>query len=149
MLVSSKAYFFDDIMNILRSDISVIYLIVSISFAKSIVIILILFIKRMPRWFFSFFSFFIQLVLLTSYFIGYIDLSLFLNIIGRMFLAKFSFVKAISLTLNFLYLTFNTIFAVLRLASINRISIKIFFHIPVITRAFLLIMPYIIFFSVI
>ena len=79
---------------------------------------------------------------------GYIDPSPFLNIIGRMFLAKFSFVRIISLTLNFFYLAFNTIFAVLRLVFTNKIFIKVFFHILVIARTFLLIMPCTIFFSV-
>ena len=55
------------------------------------------------------------------------------------FLAKFSSDKIINFTLNFLFLKFNIIFIFLRLAFINSIFIKIFFYIPVITRAFLLI----------
>ena len=79
---------------------------------------------------------------------GYIFLFSFLNIIGEIFLAKFSSVKIISFTLNFLYLTSNIIFAVLRLAFINKIYIKMFLYILVIARASLLIIFYIIFFNV-
>ena len=79
---------------------------------------------------------------------GCVDPSFFLNIIGKMFLAEFSSVKAVSFTLNFLYLTFNIIFAVLRLTFINRIFIGVFFYILIIVRASLLIIFYIIFFSV-
>ena len=135
-------------MIILGNDIGVICLIVSIFFVRFIVTILILLIRRMPSWFLSFFLFFISLILLTNCFIGFADPSFFLNIIDRMFLAGFSFVRAVSFTLNFLYLTFNIIFAILRLASINRIFIGVFFHILVIARAPLLIIPYTIFFSV-
>ena len=81
-------------------------------------------------------------------FIGCADPSFFLNIISNMFLAKFSFDRIINLTLNFLYLKFSIIFIFLRLAFINSISIKMFFYIPIITRAFLLIISYIIFRSV-
>ena len=79
---------------------------------------------------------------------GCTDPSPFLNITNKMFLAGFSFVRAASLTLNFLYLTSNITFAILRLASTNRIFIEVFFHILIIARAPLLIMPYTIFLSV-
>ena len=79
---------------------------------------------------------------------GCVDPSPFLNIIGRMFLAEFSSVKAVNFTLNFFYLAFNTIFVILRLASVNKIFIKVFFHILIIARASLLMIFYIIFFSV-
>ena len=65
-----------------------------------------------------------------------------------MFLTRFSSDRIISLTLNFLYLKSNIIFIFLRLAFINNISIKVFFYISVIARAFLLITSYIIFRSV-
>ena len=65
-----------------------------------------------------------------------------------MFLVGFSSGRIISLTLNFLYLKFNIIFTFLRLVFINNIFIKMLFYISVITRAFLLITPYIIFRSV-
>ena len=79
---------------------------------------------------------------------GCADPSPFLNIIDRMFLIGFSSVRAVSFTLNFLYLTSNIIFAIPRLAFINKIFIEMFFHILVIARAPLLIMFYIFFFSV-
>ena len=79
---------------------------------------------------------------------GYINPSPFLNIINRMFLAGFSSVRAVSFTLNFLYLAFNIIFVILRLVSANRIFIKMFFHILVIARAFLLMIFCTIFFNV-
>ena len=76
---------------------------------------------------------------------GYTNLSFFLNIIDKIFLTRFSSVKTVSFTLNFLYLTFNIIFAILRLVFINKIFIKIFFYILVIAPAFLLIIFYTIF----
>ena len=74
--------------------------------------------------------------------------SSFLNIIGRMFLARFSSDKVISFTLNFFCLEFSITFAFLRLASTNSIFIGVFFYIPVTTRASLLITLYTIFRSI-
>ena len=65
-----------------------------------------------------------------------------------MFLAGFSSGRVVSLTLNFFCLKFSIIFAFLRLASINSISIKMFFYISVTARALLLITSYTIFRSV-
>ena len=76
---------------------------------------------------------------------GCVDPSPFLNIIGRMFLARFSFVRTVSFTLNFLYLASNIIFAILRLAFTNRIFIGVLFYILIRARAPLLMMFYIFF----
>ena len=81
-------------------------------------------------------------------FIDYTNPSSFLNITGRMFLAGFSSDRITNFTLNFLYLKSSITFIFLRLAFINNIFIKVFFYIPVTTRAFLLITFYIIFRSV-
>ena len=117
-----------------------ICLIVSMFFAKSTLIISpILLVGRILNWFFSFLFSFTQLVLSIDCLLGYADLSLFLNVIGKMFFIGFSSVKAAILALNFLYLKSNIIFTSLRSAFINNISIKIFFHIPVRARAPLLI----------
>ena len=149
MFASSSVYFFGEIMITLKNVFSIIYLIVLIPFAGStFIIITILFVKRISSCFFFFLSFRVQSILWISYFIGYINPSLFLNIIGRMFLTRFSSGRVISLTLNFFYLKSSITFVFLRLAFINSIFIKMFFYISVITRASLLITLYIIFRSV-
>ena len=149
MFVSSSAYFFGEIIITFKNVFDIIYLIVSIPFTKFIfIIIIIFFVRRMPNCFFFLLYFRVQSVLSIGYFIDYIDPSFFLNIISNIFLAKFSFGRITSLTLNFFYLKSNIIFIFLRLAFINSIFIKIFFYIPVITRALLLITFYIIFRSV-
>ena len=108
----------------------------------------ILLARRMSSCFSSFLPLRVQSVLPIGYFISYINPSSFLNITGRMFLARFSSDRVISFALNFLYLKSNIIFIFLRLASINSIFIRVLFYISIITRAFLLITFYIIFRSV-
>ena len=149
MFASSNAYFFGEIMIALKNVFGIVYLIVSIFSARFIFTAVIIFLaRRIPSCFPFFLYFRVQSVLSIGYFIGYTDSSSFLNIINNIFLAGFSSGKIISLTLNFLYLESSIIFIFLRLASINNIFIKMFFYIPVITRAFLLITSYIIFRSV-
>ena len=132
-----------------KNVLDIIYLIASIFSIKSTFIIITIFLVRRISSYFLFLLFLrIQSVLSIGYFIGYTDPSFFLNIISNIFLIRFSSDRVISFTLNFLYLKFNIIFIFLRFTSINSIFIKVFFYIPVITRAPLLITPYIIFRSV-
>ena len=146
MFAFSSAYSLGEIIITLGKVFNIIYLIVLISFIKSIfTIITIFFVRRISSYFFFSLFFRVQSILSIGYFIGYINPSLFLNIIDKIFLIRFSSGRVISLTLNFLYLKFNIIFIFLRLASINSIFIKVFFHISIITCAFLLITFYIIF----
>ena len=136
-------------MTILENVFSTIYLIALISFIKSTFIIIAIFLaRRIPSYFPSLLPLRVQSISPISCFIGYANPSSFLNIIGRIFLIGFSSGRVINITLNFFYLKFNITFIFLRLASTNNISIKVFFYIPVITRAPLLITPYIIFRSV-
>ena len=136
-------------MTIPENVFNITYLIVLISSAKSIFIIITIFLaRRMPNYFFSLLPFRVQSILPIDCFIGCANPSSFLNIIDRMFLTGFSSGRVISFTLNFLYLKFNITFVFLRLAFINSIFIKVFFYIPVIARALLLITFYIIFRSV-
>ena len=102
----------------------------------------------MPSCFPFLLYFRVQSISSISYFIGCTNPSPFLNITSNIFLIRFSSDRVISLTLNFLYLKSNIIFTFLRLAFTNSIFIKMFFYISVITRASLLITPYIIFRSV-
>ena len=140
MFASSSAYSFGEIIITSRNVPGTIYLIASIFFIKStFIIIVILFVRRIPSCFPFFLPFRVQSILSINYFIGYVNPSFFLNIISNTFLARFSSGKIISLALNFLYLKSNIIFIFLRLTFINSIFIKIFFYIPVTTRAFLLI----------
>ena len=123
-----------------------IYLIVLMPSAKSTLIISPIFlISYILNWFFFFLFSFAQLVSPIGYLLSCADLSLFLNVIGRIFFIEFSSVKTAILALNFFYLKFNIIFANLRSTFINNISIEIFFYIPVIARASLLIMFWIFF----
>ena len=119
----------------------VIYLIVSMLFAGSTLIINPIFlVSRILSWF-SFFLFsFIKLVSSIDCLLGCADSSLFLNVIGRMFFIEFSSVRVVILALNFLYLKSNTTFTGLRSVFINNILIGVLFYIPVIVRALLLIM---------
>ena len=149
MFVFSSAYFFGEIMIMLENVFSIICLIVLIFFVKFISIIIAIFlVRRMSSCFLFLLSFRVQSISPISCFIGCANSSPFLNIIGRMFLTRFSSGRIISLTLNFLYLKFNITFIFLRLAFINSIFIEVFFYISIITRAFLLITLYIIFRSV-
>ena len=149
MFTSSSACSFGEIMTVsgnVPSAICLIALIPSTGFIS--VIIAIFLARRMPSCFPFLLFLRVQSVLPIGCSIGYADPSPFLNIIDRMFLARFSSDRIINLTLNFLYLESNIIFTFLRLAFINSIFIKVFFYISVITRAFLLITFYIIFRSV-
>ena len=146
MFASSSAYFFGEIIITPKNVPDIICLIVSIFSAKSIFnIITIFFVRRIPSCFPSLLYLQIQSILSIGCFIGCADPSFFLNIISNIFLAKFSSDRIINLTLNFFYLKSNIIFIFLKLVFTNSIFIRMFFYIPVITRAFLLITPYIIF----
>ena len=128
VFASSSACFFGEKIITLGNVFSTIYLIVLIPSTKSIFTIIAIFLaKRMPSCFPSPLFFRVKSILSIGYFIGYINPSLFLNITGRMLLARFSSGRIISLTLNFFYLKSNIIFIFLRLAFINNIFIKCFF----------------------
>ena len=149
MFTSSSAYSFDEMMITPKNVPGAVCLIVSIPSAGSTSAIIVIFLaRRMPSCFPFFLYLRVQSVLPIGYFIGYTNSSFFLNIISNMFLARFSSDRVISLTLNFFYLKSNIIFIFLRLVFTNSIFIRVFFYIPVITRAFLLITFYIIFRSV-
>ena len=149
MFTSSSVYFFDEIITTPDNVPDIVYLIASIFSIKSIFTVIAIFlVRRISNCFLFFLHFRVQSVLSIDYFIGYTDPSPFLNIINNIFLVRFLSNRIISFTLNFLYLKSNIIFIFLRLASTNSIFIKIFFYISVITRAPLLITPYIIFRSV-
>ena len=149
MFAFSSAYFFGEMMIILENVLSATCLIALISFTKfTFTIIAIFLARRMPSCFLFFLFFRIQSILPIGCFIGCVNPSPFLNIIGRMFLTRFSSGRVISFTLNFLCLKFSITFAFLRLVFINSIFIRMFFYIPIITRASLLITFYIIFRSV-
>ena len=149
MFTFSSAYFFGEIMIILGNVFNIIYLIALISSIKSIFIIITIFLaRRISSCFSSFLPLRVQSVLPIGYFIGYTNPSPFLNIIGRMFLARFSSDRIISFTLNFLCLKSNITFIFLKLVFINNIFIKVFFYIPITARAPLLITLYIIFRSI-
>ena len=149
MFIFSSAYFFGEIMIMLRNVPNTTYLIALIFFIKFIfIIIAILLVRRISSYFPSLLFLRVQSILPIGYSIDYANPSPFLNIIDKIFLTKFSSDKVINFALNFLYLKFNIIFIFLRLAFINNISIKVFFYISVITRAFLLITFYTIFRSV-
>ena len=149
MFTFSSAYSFGEIIITSKNVLGAVYLIALILFTKStFIIITIFFVRRMSSCFPSFLYLRIQSILPIGYSIGYTDSSSFLNIIGNIFLVRFSSDKIISLTLNFFYLKFNIIFTFLRLAFINSIFIKMFFYIPITARAPLLITFYIIFRSV-
>ena len=149
MFTSSSVYFFGEIIITSKNVPGAIYLIVSIPSTKFTSTAITIFLaRRISSYFPSLLYLRVQSISPINYFIGYADPSFFLNITSNMFLAKFSSGRITSLTLNFLYLKSSIIFTFLRLASINSISIEMLFHIPVITRAPLLITPYIIFRSV-
>ena len=140
MFTSSSAYSFGEIMIVLENVFSTTYLIVLISSARfTSTIITIFLVRRMSSYFLSLLPLRVQSILPIDYFIDYVNPSSFLNIIGRMFLARFSSDRVINLALNFFYLEFNIIFIFLRLASANSIFIEVFFYISVTTRALLLI----------
>ena len=149
MFAFSSAYFFGEIITTPENVFGTICLIASIFFIRSTFIIITIFLaRRMPSCFPFLLYFRVQSVLPIGCFIGCADPSPFLNIINNIFLVGFSSGRVISLTLNFFYLKSNIIFIFLRLAFINSIFIKVFFYIPIITRALLLITLYIIFRSV-
>ena len=149
MFTFSSACSFGEIIITPRNVFDTIYLIVLISSARSISIIVTIFLaRRIPSCFPSLLYLRVQSILSIGCFIGCADSSPFLNITDNIFLVGFSSGRVVSLTLNFLYLKFNIIFIFLRLVFTNSISIKMFFYISVITRAFLLITLYIIFRSV-
>ena len=149
MFIFSSACFFDEIITAPENVPDTLCLIVLIFFIKFIsAAIAIFLVKRISSCFPSLLLLRVQSVLSIGCFIGYTDPSFFLNIISNIFLTRFSSDRVSNLTLNFLYLEYNIIFIFLRLASANNIFIKMFFYIPIITRAFLLITLYIIFCSV-
>ena len=149
MFTSSSVYSFGEIMTTLGNVPNTTYSIALISSAKSISTITAIFLaRRIPSYFLSPLPLRVQSILLIDYSIGCANPSLFLNIIARIFLIRFSSDRIISLTLNFFYLKSNITFIFLRLTFTNSIFIKILFYIPVITRTFLLITLYIIFRSV-
>ena len=117
-----------------------ICLIVSMPSAGSTLTISPIFLaSRMLNWFPPFLFPFTQLISPIGCLLGCADLSPFLNVIGRMFFIGFSSVRAVIFALNFLCLKSNIIFINLRSVFINSISIRVFFYIPVIARAPLLI----------
>ena len=149
MFTSSSAYSFGEIITTPKNVPDTIYLIALIFSTKSTsTIIAIFFVRRISSYFPFLLHLRVQSILPINYSIGYTDPSPFLNITNNIFLTKFLSDRITNFTLNFLYLKSNIIFTFLRLAFINSIFIKIFFYIPIITRASLLITPYIIFRSV-